>query len=650
MGKARLLSGTIFLMTRHILSDMLFLWANLRDSFTIVSREVRVSHSTRKALLLVGAFLLALMVASSTPNVEVAFSATVTITNPDGTNDTIPDADDFVTTVLGDPWDQNERYDIKWAEGISGIVVSDGIWSGTSTGGGYFFPFWGGFPTALNPKNTGAHYAIDTSRYTQLSFRIYTGYRSCYAIYWSPEANWPDGTYQFAAADGGSPGWRLYNFDLTDPNLGDPGNKIDNDWTGLSSVRALRIDPSACAESDKVYEVKVDWVRLTDPSTYTTHNIEWSNSGASTIDLFFDTDASGYDGQLIVSGLDANSGSYPWQPGYLPPDDYYIYALIDGGSYSAYSSGPLTINAPPIASIAAPSMTSGEDYATVVAGDAWDMSNSQDIAYTLEVENPYFSGGQFHGTATYPVPPKPHSDAQFYLNVPAPIDSSKYKYLSLKMYVEGQQDVANGWIARAIWWTDGIEVDGSETKGFVLFEDWQTYNVDLSRPDILESDPYPSQKGWYNPGQGIYSQAHLRIDPLETSSPTNFHVDYLLLTADDRADTSFNIRWSVTDADVEDYVTTTLYYDIDTLWNGNENFIAQVTPGSEPPSPPSGQYKVYLPLVMKGYSDPPVQEQAYLYSWDTSSVPAGTYHIWAEVTDGYNTTRWVSETPVVISH
>jgi len=608
-----------------------------------------VFYSTRKALLLIGAFLLASLVANSTRYVELAFSATVTITNPDGINDTIPDADDFATTVLGDPWDQDERYDIKWAEGINGIVVSSGIWSGTSTGGGYFFPFWGGFPTALNPKNTGAHYAIDTSKYTQLSFRIYTATRSYYAIYWRPEANWPDGTYFFAAGDYGVPGWRIYDFDLTDPNLGDPCCKMGSKWTDLSEVRALRIDPSGSAPPGTVF--KVDWVRLTDPSTYTTYNIQWFNSGASTIDLYFDTDASGYDGQLIVSGLDANSGSYAWEPGYLPPGHYYIYALIDGGSYSAYSSGPLTINAPPIASIAAPSMTSGEDYATVVAGDAWDMSNSQDIAYTLEIENPYFSGGQFHGTATYPVPPKPHSDAQFYVNVPAPIDSSKYKYFTLKMYVEGQQDVANGWIARAIWWTDGIEVDGSETKGFILFEDWQTYSVDLSRPDILESsDPYPSQKGWYNPGQGIYSHTHLRIDPLETSSPTNFHVDYVLLTTDDRADTSFNIRWSVTDPDVEDSVTTTLYHDIDTLWNGNENFIAQVTPEPEPPSPPSGQYKVYLPLVMKGYSDLPVQEQAYLYGWDTSSVPAGSYYIWAVVTDGYNTTRWVSETPVVISH
>jgi len=608
-------------------------------------------HSTRRALLLMGAFLLASLVVSSTRNVELAFSATVTIINPDGTNDIIPDADDFATTVLGDPWDQNERYDIRWAEDISGIAVSNGIWNGTSTGGGYLFPFWGGFPTALNPENTGAYYAIDTSKYTQLSFRIHTGYRSCYAIYWSPQANWPDGTYQFAAADGGSPGWRIYNFDLTDPNLGDPCCKIGNEWTGLSEVRALRIDPSACAGLDKVYEVKVDWVRLTDPSTYTTYNIEWSNSGASTISLYFDNDSSGYDGQLIVSGLNANAGYYAWKPGYLPPGDYYIYALVDGSFNSAYSSGPLTINAPPIASIAAPSMSSGQDYATAVAGDAWDMSNSQDILYTLEIETPYFSGGQFHGTATYPVPPKPHSDAQFWLNLPTPIDSGRYKYLTLRMYVEGQQDVANGWVARAIWWTNGIEVDGSETKGFILFEGWQTYSVDLSRPDILEpSDPYPSQKGWYNPGQGIYSQAHLRIDPLETSTPTDFHVDYLLLATDDRADTSFNIRWGVTDPDLEDSATTTLYYDTDTLWNGNENFIAQVTPGAEPPSPLPGSYTVYLPLVMKGYSDLPVPEQAYLYHWDTSGVPTGTYHIWAVVTDGYNTTSWVSETPVVISH
>jgi len=65
------------------------------------------------------------------------------------------------------------------------------------------------------------------------------------------------------------------------------------------------------------------------------------------------------------------------------------------------------------------------------------------------------------------------------------------------------------------------------------------------------------------------------------------------------------------------------------------------------PSPPAGPYLVYLPLAFKNYG---ASTSDYGYSWDTSVVSAGTYYLWVEITDGYNTTRWVSESPVVISH
>jgi hypothetical protein len=59
---------------------------------------------------------------------------------------------------------------------------------------------------------------------------------------------------------------------------------------------------------------------------------------------------------------------------------------------------------------------------------------------------------------------------------------------------------------------------------------------------------------------------------------------------------------------------------------------------------------VYLPLVMRRCiaTDLP-KPSGIQVLWDTTGVPAGTYYILAEVADGYNTTRWYSELPVVLT-
>lgn len=100
---------------------------------------------------------------------------------------------------------------------------------------------------------------------------------------------------------------------------------------------ALPVVPTIVTTADGVRkQLAIHW-EGTDP------NIE------PTIALYYDSDRSGYDGNLIVDGLrqqsGTQSGTYTWDVSALPPGAYYIYAVIYDakGVGKAYAPGALVV-------------------------------------------------------------------------------------------------------------------------------------------------------------------------------------------------------------------------------------------------------------------------------------------------------------------
>ena len=575
--------------------------------------------------------------------------ATVTVIEPDGVDNVIGESNDYATVVLGDPWDMNERNDIRWSNNIVNIYALNGVWHGTGSGidPGFFTPFQG-LGGAANIGKIGANYPIDTSKYTRLTFRVYsTGYNNIEVLWFSSPATWY-WAGKFWDYNQTPEGWRTYDFDLVNPRVCATCKERDP-WQANLWVYGIRIDPTTAPNA----QLAVDWVRLSDPSSSPSYKVVWSGQG-NRASLFFDDDGDATPCNTRVPiALDIdNSGSYSWTAN-LPPGEYYIYVEVDGNG--SCSPGPLSINQAPILNILAPSMTSGEDYAATVLGDPRDMSNPEDIAEMTQIASFDFAGGIFHATTTGEH--NPWGDPTLLLPVSAstPIDTSRYKYLTWRMWHEGEQDIGNGWVARYLWAKTALGTDHSTSEDLVIWEGWNSYKMDLSKA-LLE--PGSPNLGWTG------TVRKFRFDPTEVPAPVAFHLDYIHLRADDRADRSFRVAWELLDPDSTN--TISLYYDTDregfdgTLIATLEGQISNATPPGESErvaqsglrtplgsmQQPAGEFRIHLPFVARAFYPCP----GACYNWYTADLPPGTYYIYAVAEDGYNVTRWYSETPIIIEH
>jgi len=602
----------------------------------------RHHQAAKVGLLLIISGLLLLgrrPVSFATPSAAPA----ITITQPDGIDDVVGEGEDFSTTVLGAPWNMNSNPypDFPTVMGSfdrGSFSVSGGIWDTYTLN---YDPGVKIHPTGLAQPvmKDGSRFPIEASKYPLLSFRLYSSQPDVAYIYWFYDSTFS----QFAWSDliPISSGWKTYLIDLATYGVGGSVGGATG-WNGW--VRGLRIDPVA---SGSGVNIKFNWIRLTTTDTSQSIPISWTSLSPAdaTLELFIDLDNSGYDGTKIAHVPSAGaSGTFNWGtslayyatglpyplPSAFEPGDYYVYAVVNG-SPEGYSSGPLTINQAPTVEIIQPSRTSGEDYATIVVGNPWDMNGNPDIASTGHIQWSEYSGGIYNATSDS------SGDPNCLLNLSVPIDSNKYRYVTYRMFLDGTQDIGGGWVSRVVWWGGGGPGSAAVTEDIVVYEGWQTYTLDLNQV-ALEYGPTWSSSNWTT----------FRLDPHEISAPQTFHLDYVLLTANDQADAYFNIAWSISDRDIDDSFTINLYHDSDTIWENGRTFIAQITPGGGgSPSPTAGPYMLYMPLILRNYGTTSSQR---LYTWDTSGVASGTYYVWVEANDGYNTTRWVSETPVVISH
>lgn len=204
------------------------------------------------------------------------------------------------------------------------------------------------------------------------------------------------------------------------------------------------------------------------------------------------------------------------------------------------SSAPAQINfiAPPGAGA---SIASAPDYATEVLHNPWDMDSGQDLAdyFTQEnagtgLANLAFTNGLMHFDII-------HMDsAYFHMLSPGiassnplgkngqalPIDSTKYRYLTIRMHSNSGDSM------NVLWYTtpSGPGVKYRRSAGVNIEVGWHTYVIDLESIGYIENG---------NGETRTWSQAQrvtgLRIDPggvgASASNPLHRQIDWITLTA-----------------------------------------------------------------------------------------------------------------------
>jgi hypothetical protein len=239
-----------------------------------------------------------------------------------------------------------------------------------------------------------------------------------------------------------------------------------------------------------------------------------------------------------------------------------------------------------------------------------------------------FSDGQFLATNS-------GGDAALRLNTPIPVDTRKYKYLSFRMLLEGEFDLFGGWVSRLFWYDSPRQPSISDD--IVIRPGWNTYTLDLTKA-VTE----PGSSPWSSD-----SWEWIRFDPNENirGVPWTFHIDYLVLTGDPTGKTNSNVSiWY--ELSEQAGVTVKLYYDKDTKPGGEVPIVEHFATSPQL----AGPYFVYAPGVSGNYTPSELPEPTGIrVQWDTTGVPAGSYYILAEASDGFNVTRWYSEVPLVLS-
>jgi hypothetical protein len=557
----------------------------------------------------------------------------LSITSP-AVNTVLTAGPDYATDVLGDAWDFNNVEDIShdpeqrrgWTGGpINGLTVNGRV-GGTTAGvlggqaGSSIAILERAYYGVINPGRNGARFPISTSTYSKIAYKM-GSQRSDQIprVYWfrndlghpSGEGSGWAGVIQPPSGD------TIQVIDLSNPGFGDGVG-----WSG-AAVRGLSLYPNNSAIN---YVANYDWVRLTTGDGHAaaaTVTISWTGgSGNSTVQVF---DSAGTPMTIAAS---TSATSMSWNYGVLPPGNYMFRVIRNGVS----ADRTFRINTPPTLQITDPDESGGEDFATAGLGNAWDMSDANDVRLEVpgnHLMNPSFSNGMFHATSDGV--PVAHTGGGIPIGDPLVyvlanngiINTSRYRYLTYRLQVDRAHSLERGSVARVFWGsTSGQPYNVTTTKDILVWDGMNSYTVDLGTLSA-------TAEGGLEPNNATPWTAanvrYFRLDPHEFGEQITFHYDFVKLAAmDETVNNSFTIRFNGGDAD-GDPVVVSLYYDTDR-------------------NPASG----LTPIV----SNVPVGNGQY--TWNTQGVPAGVYYIYAQASDGRDahgtystgTLRVITATPV----
>lgn len=261
--------------------------------------------------------------------------------------------EDYATRHLGDPWDMDKAADVAAVGNVQQVSFSGGVLQATN-----------GPPEQNDPYVQLRHDGpLDAERYHRLEVR---------ADY--------DGPFGLIDAPGGGTHGRLiwsraetptvwedskefvtyttvkrYLIDLrTTPraDIAEDENGTRIGWTGR--ITRVRWDPN---EDRGARRWRLDgvWLRA-DHESHGAFDVSWTDTAATAgakVSLYADTNASGYDGVLLATGITQRAGRniLRWSGRSLAAGTYWLYAVADDGVVQgrAYASGPLRVSpsAPP---------------------------------------------------------------------------------------------------------------------------------------------------------------------------------------------------------------------------------------------------------------------------------------------------------------
>jgi hypothetical protein len=560
------------------------------------------------------------------------------------------EGDDYFTTVWGNPRDMNDTNDLYLPNSScnpdlpvmwKNTSYSNGIWRGTTKDVGlpgaywrYLFILNPGWGSSLDTGEDGGLRKIDTQHYTQLSFRmrVQSGTTSTnldWILWGDGEIGISDlrGSWPFRIQDDGQ--WHIYTF-----NLASKG-----EWTSgpVSSLRFQfdRLSP------DKL--VEIDWIRLAPQASY---QMSWSGTGMAgkTAEIYLGANLADPEQR---SKLDIFGADKPWAipagygplaiPASLPGGTYYARVIVDGST--ATSAQAWTIKAAPIAEIVAPSWTSGEDFASTILGNPWDMADADDVdaaetknlAYAassgvLDIQSTVNDGGLCDAS---------YNPLALNLGGQA-IDTNKFKYFSYRYKVDNAPDQGAGGVSRVHWilttnWAGGLTDD-------ISFYDsgWNVYKLDLSSVDL---EQYEAE--WTS-----FAYNRLKIVANESRRPWTSHLDWVRLTAENTAGTAYQVLWNVDPS--RDVLKTTLYWDANQ--NPDDGFASggTVVPTQTHTVSSTLPYPVFLPVAHANYGFGASEGEAqFKYTMSMDGLSSGrAYYVAIKLEDGYNVTWWYSELPV----
>jgi hypothetical protein len=240
-----------------------------------------------------------------------------------------------------------------------------------------------------------------------------------------------------------------------------------------------------------------------------------------------------------------------------------VLALI--GLLTLGTSVPLVVDAQvtPAITITRPAadgetIAEGDDFATTVLGDPWDMSETfpvpagvlnapPDVESTINVDNVSIQNGTWRGTAR-------NGDPQLYLltrgygqNDPCcvgsihwknndgyvhPIDADTYHFVSVRMKLTGANPTNEG---QFLWYRDDNPFTPPETShGFRTVDGWQTYTFDLKTLGTVSGSWSGTIKGF-------------RFDPATTQG-VQIEIDSFRLLTDVPERTKHTVQWQTTNA------------------------------------------------------------------------------------------------------
>jgi hypothetical protein len=566
---------------------------------------------------------------------------------------------DFATTVLGDPWDFTERTD--WVHMFSDNEAGNSAWTGTPTQTGGVFRgissgaapsvhlLYQGVDGALNTVGrSGVLTPIDAGRYRRLSLRVRRSVgtpdsQDRLAAFWFPNTSLAGGGFALWQTRGIYAGfqhanmmpvtaqtgatYQIYRVDLDAPLQGSGAA-----WTGLVRGLKVRLGWSSTIQNAAI---DLDWIRLTERgNSAAIRRLQWAGLGGRVV-LRATHAQSGDVIQIYPEGTSgavdfADNSLLDWDYGYLPPGTWTITAQGSNASRTV----TLNIDAAPVMTVLEPNAEGGRDFATTVIGDAWDLTNVQDIqrnnARLHQITSASFDENGLLGVTrggTYASgcvnDSCPDSFVQFLDDGfgfgPAAIDANTYHRLSFTLdYDHHELMVGNvlsntwGGVARVAWArSDGTGyTPATITQDIVLVDGGPTrYTMDLAsfvNDSTLEN---PIATLW-NGQVGTF-----RIDINESEVARSFRLSDVTITADDAPNGSgfFPIRWQIADATYTAGVanggggdaTVALYYDTDL-------------------NPASGRV-----LIASG-----VNAASGLHYWNMAGLAPGVYHVYAIVTDG----------------